>query len=260
VIIIGAGNMAWHLGYNFLANGVNVAAICSRTESRGKALAESLGAVYSTAYIDIGRKADLVILAVSDDEIENVASSLGFLSSEILIHTAGAVSIDVLSSRAVFYGVIYPLQTLTAGRKLDFRNIPLMIEASNQNVYEKLVKFSARLSDRVYEMSSEDRMILHLSAVISSNFSNHLLSLSEKILQDHGISFSLLKPLLEETVSKAFEAGPALSQTGPAVRGNRKVIEKHLLLLEKYPEIAPLYKILSESIKSKYKNNNSNEI
>ncbi|HEX2394159.1 MAG TPA: DUF2520 domain-containing protein [Bacteroidales bacterium] len=258
-IIIGAGNVAWHLGHSLLESGIKINAVVNRTESRGRQLANSLGTKYANTIEDTGNVADLIILAVSDDVIANVACSTGFLKSGILVHTAGAVSMNVLSINATDFGVIYPLQTFTAGRKLNFRHIPLLLEASSKNVFESLNKLASRLSDHVMPMTSENRMIVHLAAVLSSNFPNHLFTLSEKILSGHGLSFSLLKPLLEETISKALSNGPAVSQTGPAVRGNEKIIKKHLKLLEKYPEIREVYKILSANIqgqKTALKNNN----
>lgn len=249
-IVIGAGNVAWHLGHSLLLNGIRITAVVNRTKSRGKQLADSLGANYAATFEEAGSEADIIILAVSDDVIASVACSAGFIRSGILVHTAGTVPMNVLSGNAANFGVIYPLQTFSAGRKLNFKNIPLLLEASNNKVYESLNELASRLSDNVMPMTSDNRMIIHLSAVLTSNFPNHLFTLSEKLLSAHGLSLTLLKPLLEETVEKAFSNGPALSQTGPAIRGNEKIIEKHLKLLEKYPEIREIYKVLSASIQA----------
>jgi len=253
-VILGAGNIAWHLGHCLYENGIAIKQIYNRTATQGKALADSLQTQYTSSIDDVDRSSDITILAVSDDIIGSLACSLGFLRSGILVHTAGAVPMEVLSVNATNFGVIYPLQTFTKGKHILFRNVPLFVEANDEQVREKIWALAIRLSGNVYYMNSEDRMNLHLAAVVSSNFSNYLLSLSEKILGSRGLSFDLLKPLMMETLSKAFEKGPVIAQTGPAARGNKKVIEKHLKLLEQYPEIKEVYKMLSDLIMQQQRN------
>jgi len=247
-VILGAGNVAWHFGHSLSENGIRIVQVCNRTDSKGKALAESLGAQYINKPEETDKNADLLILALSDDVIGSVACSLGFIKNSILVHTAGSVPMDILAVSATNSGVIYPLQTFSAARQVDFRQVPLLLEANNTIVLDSLSTLASRLSQRVYAVNSENRMKLHLAAVLSSNFTNHLLFLSEKLLADQDLPFDLLKALMFETVSKAFESGPEGAQTGPAIRGNNKVIEKHLRLLEKHPEISNVYKVLSDSI------------
>lgn len=247
-MLIGAGNVAWHMGHVLSRQGIKILQVCNRSAPPGFELAESLGSVYVKDLSDVNRETDIIIIAVSDDVIGKLACSLGFLKYGILVHTAGGVHIDVLSANATSYGVFYPLQTFTKGRPLDFKSIPLIIEANDAGTLARLRKLAVCFSDKVYEMNSEIRMILHLTAVLTSNFSNHLIALSEIILKEHKLPLDLLNSLLTETLSKAFDTGPGKAQTGPAVRGNRKVIEKHLELLRKYPQIQKVYLTLSESL------------
>lgn len=250
-VILGAGNVAWHLSHSLSSIGVKITQVYNRTPEKGRILAESVGAGFTDRIDDIDRNAGLTILSISDDAISDVAASLGFLRSGVLVHTAGSVPMEVLSAHAANYGVIYPLMTFTKDRTLNFSRIPVLLEGNNNDVYEVLRSLSLKLSDQVYEVSSPHRMMIHIAAVISSNFSNHLLWLSEKILNDAGLPLNLLKPLMDETISKAVEMGPDKAQTGPAIRGNIKVLEKHLQMLEKYPDIRDIYNIMSAGISTR---------
>jgi predicted short-subunit dehydrogenase-like oxidoreductase (DUF2520 family) len=247
-VILGAGNVAWHLGTTLSLSGITITQIYNRSVSQGKELADFLKTGFTDRPENINRNADLIVLAVSDDVIVNVAGSLGFLNAGILVHTAGSVSIKVLSPYAKYYGVIYPLQTFSRERSIDFKKIPLLLEANSSEVLTRIRNVASNLSEIICNMDSEDRKILHLSAVLSSNFSNHLILMAERIMADHKISFDLLRPLMKETVARAFDIGPSRSQTGPAIRGNMNVIREHLKILEPYPQVKAIYKLLSDSI------------
>ncbi len=240
--------MAWHLGHALNNSGVKIKQVFSRNPQHAQSLAGSLGAYFTDSPGQIDRTSDLYILAVSDDAITKVAESVGFLQTGILVHNSGSVPMQVLSNYASHYGVIYPLQTLTKGKNIEFKSVPVFAEGCNEEVYEKLSNLFSGISDHVYRLNSHDRLIVHCAAVISSNFSNHLFVLAQSLLKDHGLSFDLLKPLMIETVSKAFEIGPLNAQTGPAKRRDKKVMDEHLKLLESLPGIKKIYEMLSNDI------------
>jgi predicted short-subunit dehydrogenase-like oxidoreductase (DUF2520 family) len=166
----------------------------------------------------------------------------------LVVHTAGSVSLEVFKGRAKNYGVIYPLQTFTRGKPVDFSSIPLFIEANDNRNLEKLKYLSEKVTGKVYTADSETRAYLHLAAVFASNFTNHILALAEMVLLERNLPFNILKPLIEETVAKALYMSPRQAQTGPAFRHDKPILEKHLDMLAGHPEIKELYRLISESI------------
>ena len=251
MVIIGAGNVAWHLGHCFANNGIKIVQVVNRTESKGMLLANSLGAAYTDSIRNADTTADLYLIAISDDAIGHfIDKDLFKVENKIVVHTAGGVNIDVFAGKARNYGILYPLQSFSKDRPVEFRTVPFLVEANNMENLVIIKTLASKLSEYVYHVDSIQRLYIHLSAVIASNFTNHLFTISERILRDQKLSFDLLKPLIRETVLKAMEMPPAEAQTGPAIRGNDKVIERHLAVLQQYPEIREVYKILTKSIQS----------
>jgi hypothetical protein len=80
-----------------------------------------------------------------------------------------------------------------------------------------------------------------------------MLTSGERISKRAGFAPDLLTPLIKETISKALEQGPSLSQTGPAIRFDYTTIEKHLELLSFSPELQTVYEEISRSIMNYYK-------
>jgi predicted short-subunit dehydrogenase-like oxidoreductase (DUF2520 family) len=247
VVILGAGNLAWHFGLWFEHAGVKVVQVFSRTPSAGEGLAAELKTEYTNRLDLLTSDADLYLLAVSDDAIASLVRQAEF-GRRFVIHAAGSIPMEILSGKLENFGVLYPLQTFTRGRPLNFNEIPLFIEASNARNLEKLSVLARKLSDRVYTMDSEKRAYLHLAAVIASNFTNHMFALTDLLLKERNLSFELLKPLIMETISKALQMPPIQAQTGPAVRGNLQVVDKHMSILDGHPEIKKLYRVITESI------------
>lgn len=155
---------------------------------------------------------------------------------------------DVLEHLEINYGVFYPLQTFTKEKAIDFSDVPICIEASSTRVHEVLFAIARSLSQKVVVMDSKDRKVLHLAAVFTNNFCNHLLFRAKTITDAEGIDFQLLKPLARETMEKAFFLTPELAQTGPARRGDQGTMKKHLAMLDGNTELQNLYKTLSINI------------
>jgi predicted short-subunit dehydrogenase-like oxidoreductase (DUF2520 family) len=248
---MGAGNLAWHLGHYCLQAGIQVAQVFNRTSESGKILAAALNTSYTCSPDLVTKDADLYILAVSDDAIAALLDTGLFKNGQLVVHTAGSVSMEVFGEKASNYGVLYPLMTFTKGMLVDAGQVSWYIEANSAENLKSIHAFAVKLSEKVYAADSEQRSYLHLAAVIASNFTNHMFALAEKVLKERDLSFKLLEPLIQETVAKAFSMSPLQAQTGPAIRGNHEVIQKHLALLEEYPATRELYKIITESIMSR---------
>lgn len=191
--------------------------------------------------------ADFTILAVSDNAIEEVAHNLPN-NSTIICHTSGTVPLSVLESLPNETGVFYPLQTFTKEVKLDYSNIPFFLEASSPETLEKLKSLASLVSSNIHLSDSEKRKKLHLAAVFACNFTNALAYISKECLVGTGYDFSVLEPLLSQTITKLGFLSPEEAQTGPAIRGDSKVMEAHLKMLESKPLYQQIYRLLSQSI------------
>ncbi|RDK85563.1 Rossmann-like and DUF2520 domain-containing protein [Marinirhabdus gelatinilytica] len=192
-------------------------------------------------------EAHVYIIAVPDQAIGNLSAVLPF-NGRFVVHTSGGVRMDVLSENNK-RGVFYPLQTFSKDTKVDFSSIPICIEAEQKTDLALLKTIGSAVSEKVVEISSEEREKLHVAAVFVNNFSNHLYQIAETITKKNGLDFDILKPLITETARKVQRLPPAQAQTGPAKRNDKKTIEKHLKLL-KDSEYGELYEKLTESIKN----------
>ncbi len=246
-VLVGAGNLGSHLGKALLAAGVPVIQAFSRFREK----AAAVGAPYVTSLEKIDPTAGLYLLAVADDAIGPVAGQLAgrIRPDAIVAHTSGATPSTVLRPLFAHYGVFYPVQTFSRERAVDFRQLPICLHASGAEDLEVLTSVARALTDQVHTLDDEQRAVLHVAAVWVNNFANHLFAVADDILTREGLPFDLLRPLLLETASKAVQHAPAAVQTGPAARGDRRTIERHLAFLEKYPEYSALYRQLTEAIR-----------
>ena len=248
VVIIGSGNVAEGFARGLTECGVEVRQIFARNAERGAAVAAIAGCEWSGSPEDIA-EADLYLVAVSDSAITSLLASLPIPEGAVVAHTAGSQPLDAIPARFANRAVIYPLQTFTAGRRVDFAEIPLFVEASSEELLAEVKAFASQLSRTVIEADSPMRSRAHLSGVVVCNFVNHLYALGAGIVQEVGLPFSTIVPLITETARKAVESGnPSAVQTGPAKRNDRVTIDRHLGMLAEAPELQDIYKKLSQNI------------
>lgn len=249
VSLIGAGNLATHLGKALADAGNMIEQVYSRTMQSAARLASLLGCEAHDDINKIKMNSDLYVLSVSDDVLpELVPLVCNDRCDSIFIHTAGSIPIDVFHGYANRYGVIYPMQTFSKDKPLYFREIPCFIEASDDDTLRVLQTLCREISDKVIPLSSEDRKYLHLAAVFASNFVNHCYNVAAHITRQHNIPFEYMYPLIDEVALKVHGMSPYDAQTGPAVRNDRNVIDKHLALLSDKPEFMAIYDIMSKGI------------
>lgn len=249
VVIIGAGNVATHLAKAFKAVNVEVEQVWSYHYENALILAKQVDAIAIKELSTLDIAADLCLIAVKDDAIAGILPKLTNFKG-IVVHTSGAVNIDVFKHLIKNYGVFYPLQTFSKSKAVNFSNIPLCVEANDEITLTVLKQIGSRLSDNVIEINSEKRKILHLSAVFACNFTNHLYALAQEVLSINGIDFDILRPLIAETANKVQDELPLNVQTGPAIRNDNETIKKHEQLLKGQPALLEIYKTLSNSIKN----------
>lgn len=248
IVLIGAGNLATHLGKALHAAGHDMVQVFSRTMQSAETLASLLDAEPLTDMAQVRDDADVYIFSVKDSALEQLISQLCGGEKKVFLHTAGSMPMSVFREKALHYGVLYPMQTFSKQREVDFSIIPCFIEANDEFALKQIEGLAGQISHRVFQLSSEDRKYLHLSAVFACNFANHCYAASQKLLQQHGIPFDVMLPLIDETAAKVHGMTPKEAQTGPAVRYDENVIGKQIQLLENQPYFQKIYDCMSKSI------------
>lgn len=256
--LIGSGRVASQLAHALIEGGASCIGVQSRTPEHAQALAKKLETdSYSTtpelAEKAMEEQADLLVISINDDAISEVVETLPRDFSPMVVHTSGSTPMQAVS-RIARHGVLYPMQTFSPDRKVEISEVPFLIEASDEKGYQLLEKLLSSIVSPtlVRRLQSDDRARLHLASVFACNFVNHMYAAADEVLDMIGLDFSLLSPLIRETLEKALEYPPASVQTGPAVRGDQKTLERHLDLLTDKPELQELYTSVSQSITNKH--------
>ena len=245
VTLIGSGNVTQHLLSAFSKNNsIELVQVFSRKK---ETLSQMVSANKITNNYNDLAPADIYIIAVSDDAISEVSTQLPF-KNRLVVHTSGSASMESLSNHNR-KGVFYPLQTFTKNKEVNFKNIPICIESQIENDYDLLKKVAESISDKVFNINSEQRKAIHVSAVFVNNFANHLYKIANDISMEHQVPFEILQPLIKETADKIAMLSPIEAQTGPAKRNDKTTIETHLSFLsdENHKNI---YKLLTQSIQN----------
>ena len=262
---IGAGNVAFRFALAMQEKGYNISAVYSRTAKSRDRLVKALRAngsgTQAAESIQDLRTASLLVIAVTDDAIPQVVADIAEAFAPLrdnplpaVVHTSGATPLSVLQPLADLgcaCGVMYPLMTLSRNKNIEFRDVPLLLEASTDGLGTLLDSMAEDLGGEHYFYSSEDRLKMHVAAVFTTNFVNYLLGLAFPIVQhDH----PLLIPSTIEAVRNAFLHTPASTLTGPARRGDMETIHKHLEVLQKMglTEQEEIYRLMTDKILKKY--------
>lgn len=251
-VIIGAGNVATHLARH-LDRATDVVSVWSRRLDNARALSTTLRNAMATNNLDeVPHDADFYIVSVVDDHIADVVRQLGSVDG-IIAHTSGSYPLETLcrASGARHCGVFYPLQTFSKTMEVDIAHIPFFIEGTDMATIEALVKLASTISDNVNRVDSNVRGHLHIAAVFANNFANYMWDIADSYLKEHtDFDITVFAPLLAETLRKAMSIGPCAAQTGPAKRGDRDVIEKHIATLSAAD--AEIYKLISDRITKRH--------
>ena len=257
IAMLGSGNVATFLSKTLIQAGHPVIQVWSRNPNNASALALEIGSDSIADISSILSETDIVIIAVNDDGIENVAAQIPKNLNQLILHTSGTTPLLVLENYTSNCGVFYPLQTFSKQADVDFKVIPLCIEGSNPDVLTRIKSLAEQLSNNVNEVNSQQRALLHVSAVFACNFSNHLYHIAQQILEKNGLNFDLLRPLIQQTTDKVMIRKPSEVQTGPAKRNDEQTMLKHLAILQDQPIWKEMYSKLSQDIVKIYKPSSS---
>ena len=246
IVIIGSGNVAYHLAKAFTQNNIEVSQIFGRNEVELNKISEELNIPYSTKEL---ADADLYLISVSDSAVEQV-SDLIKTEKALVAHTSGSLPLEILKGnyrKASFY----PLQTFSKTKNLDYSKIPFFIETENQIDEKSLFELASIISENVETSDYEKRKYIHLTAVFACNFVNHLFARAKEISDSQDLPFQYFIPLIDETVEKIHHLEPKLAQTGPAVRGDERILKLHEELIKDEQHLK-VYQLMNESIKKMY--------
>jgi predicted short-subunit dehydrogenase-like oxidoreductase (DUF2520 family) len=250
----GAGRVGSSLCREFSSAGHTIDLIVSNSRENGMALAESCSAQWAQVPT-FPDTTEIIIVAVPDNRLEDVLHKIKCRPSAIVAHTAGSYGLEVFPENIRNRAVFYPLQTFSAGRKIDFSELPVLLETIDNQTFKILDNLAVSIGAKVHPSGAQQRRMLHIAAVFACNFTNHMFTISSELAEKAGLDFEIMKPLISETVAKALENGPGRSQTGPAIRNDRNTIDKHLQLLAADTELQRIYQELTDSIINHYKKN-----
>ena len=247
IAFIGAGNVATHMAKAFKDAGMKIKVVYSHTIASAQTLAAEIGATPIDDIADIP-EADIFIYCIKDDVLPKIAAinSLRFPNA-LHIHTSGSTPANVFLNQC--HGVIYPMQTFSKNAALNFSEVRCYIEGNDSKSLEMIEKLTLSLTSHISELNTQARLCLHAAAVFACNFTNHCFALAEQLLREKaGIPFETLLPLIDETVKKAHHLSPVVAQTGPAVRFDQSIINKHMEMLDDMPLMKDIYQKMTESI------------
>jgi len=245
ISIVGRGNVAYHLFLAAKNQNVQIEAIITRDEN-----SVSWATNFQTTSKNLKNlESELIVLAISDDAIQEFFSTYKFPSETTIVHCSGTVPLEAISNFHSNSGVIYPFQTFSTDKKVDLKTVQTFIEYSNPKAKTTIEVFCSQIFPKNQYLSSEARLKLHLAAVFANNFTNHMLTIAENILEESNLPAEVIHELVDETVAKYKTKGANKSQTGPAIRGDQKTINAHLEKL-KTKELREIYKSISYHIKN----------
>jgi len=249
ITIIGNGNVATHLGKAFSGSGHSILQIFGRNRARAQELATVLEA---EAVDDLGKldtTADLYLLAVSDEAIAPLAERLPGGVKGLVVHCSGATEMSVLG-RFPSHGVLYPVQSITKSADLAIAAVPFATEGNTAQTTASLLGLAQQLSAKSFVCDGRQRLALHVAAVFANNFANAMFGIAHEIMEENGLSFDLLRPIILETAQKVQTHAPKGAQTGPAKRSDEKTIQKHLDFIGKNPGRTEIYRMVTETIRN----------
>lgn len=237
IVLIGYGNVGWHLS-RFLKLYFDQLEIVTNNP---------IDTDNFTFRTDIPHDADIYIITRQERFVAETSKNIN-AENAIVVHTSGTLTANVLDNHK-HYGVLYPLQTFRKRKPLSITNINFAIESSDKYTLDTLKFICESIHQNYVIVESEQRLALHTTGVLISNFPNFLYVLAYNLLDKYNLSYEIIKPLIRETTDRLEQYHPSEVQTGPAVRGDSEIIKKHLDFLQNVStDAVEIYEILSKAI------------
>ncbi len=260
--IIGAGRVGRTLG--LLANrlGIPIASTWNRSENAARQTARLLGPGHAfggsleTSRQDVLAGADIVWVTVVDAAIEPVAGQLAeeISADQIVLHTAGSLSSQILARAGIagHVGSLHPLQSITNPEDAVERlsEVAWTVEGAPAAL-DFARGLMAQVDVEPAEIAADKKTLYHASAVTAANLLVALEDAAFTMAEAAGMSReqarAMLVPLARTCVDNLERQDTAEALTGPAARGDRETIERHLEALEALgdEELLEIYKVLT---------------
>ena len=243
--IIGYGRLALHIAPALVESGIEINQWCVRNEKYHNEIVQTYKLNPVADPGGLNDSSDLLLLMISDTAIQDVGRQMPAVSS-IVCHTSGMTPLSALPQERS--GIFYPLNTFNGINPNWNEKTPILIHASNPDIVMDLVMLGSKISTAVQPISQDELQAIHLAAVISQNFSNHLIALAEALLESNDLDRSLIHPLLQSMIENLHARPARANQTGPAIRRDESTINRQLTFLENYPQLKDIYTLLTSSI------------
>ncbi|MEI6021129.1 MAG: DUF2520 domain-containing protein [Bacteroidota bacterium] len=250
-VIVGCGNLAWHLAKkiskysNFQLKVYNHQDNAKLQSFKDKFNCETFSSLKS-----VSKTADFYFICVNDKAIPDVVKKMQVSKVKgLVMHCSGSQPLSLLGAKSKNTAVFYPLQTFTKEDKIHWSEVPIILEAANAAVLERLKSMVKLFSDKMVVLTYEERLQLHLAAVFANNFVNAMFVEAYQLLPKlNAEQEDLLFPLMKQTVMKLEKVNPLNAQTGPAKRKDQVVMGKHLELIKNQVKLKRVYQNMSELI------------
>lgn len=237
--ILGGGRAAWAFGSAWKRIGWPLSGVWLRDASHSH-IAELLQTA-RMEMADLAHESELLLVAVSDRAIPEVAAAIPDTEA-IVFHASGSV----LSLRDGFS--LHPLRALPpVGIEIDLAQTLLVFEGQHKRT-AKLI--ATAIGSRFAEVAPEVKPLYHAAAVFGSNYVAAMLEVASRLMTRAGIGDAR-----EDLVALALSAienwrmhGDAQRFTGPAARGDRDVLLRHLEALRGDAKLAQIYELLAAEI------------
>jgi predicted short-subunit dehydrogenase-like oxidoreductase (DUF2520 family) len=238
--ILGGGRAAWAFGSAWKRIGWPLSGIWLRDTSHSH-IAELLESARMDL-ADLACESELLLIAVSDRAIPEVAELIPEECDALVFHASGSL----LSVRDGF--TLHPLKALPpVGDPSDLENTLLVFEGEHRRT-AKLI--AAAVGARFAEVAPERKALYHAAAVFGANYVAAALEIAHRLMERAGVHDA--KPDLVALSHSAIENwrrhDDAKRFTGPAARGDAEVLQKHLAVLRDEPQLAQIYELLADEI------------
>ena len=245
--IIGAGRVGTAFALALAACGEEISGVFSRSGSSVDFISGRLGKVFENNLNSVIRNSKVLLLAVSDSSIAEVAENIcsicpNTISGKTFFHCSGALGSDeliALSGSGGYTGSLHPIQSFATredgwkgmqGIAFGYEGMP---EARDKASI--LVK---ALKGTLLDIKTETKPLYHTAACILSNYTVTLSYITELLLEASGAAsdtgIQAFMPLLRNTVENIASTGSIKALTGPISRGDTTTVDGHLKALKSY--------------------------
>ena len=235
IAIIGAGSVGTNLHHAFEIKGIKTELVHARPLTADPSSVRLLP------------EADVYIYTVADNVLAEIVA-LVHAPKALHLHTSGSMPITVFGADKPHAGVLYFFQSFSREVLIDdWSAIPCFIEGHNIDDVAAIYSLAQNLTSHIYECTQRDRERLHIAGVFANNYTNLMYGIAAEVLRGTQIPFEALLPLIDQTAAKVHTLSPTEAQTGPAQRGDEKVMKHHAEILAATP-YAALYQELAALI------------